>query len=304
VFHVPVVSLRRRAYDSPGMRVLFVAAAAVALMLPLAATGEVWPGPSRTQWIDAGHAWRFTSGIRLQGQNFPGFVRTSDGGRSWQNAYIETDYGNSREAGSACCRGTFTGSLTGFVSVSDCTDYSAACGKWTRDGGRHWYRTRRIGSLAGGWNHLLLYAVGKYLYRVTPLPPRGDATSMDARMRATVVPGYFDEDGEPQALQGFPGHVAVLDVRFRADGGIDNIVKIVDSQGRVVRTSVLSTSLPGRICAYTISYDPRAATSTGLVALVVHGTRYSSGDCSGFGQGTTQVTWRSADSGASWNIER
>jgi hypothetical protein len=134
-----------------------LAATSVALALPADVSGPV----SVYGWADAQHGW---------GSNAPAcrppadLCSTEDGGRTWHGIF---------EGGTFVFANVRTSARVGFVS----TGRTESAEFWTRDNGRHWYRTEQVRGYTRGSGRYLFWLehrreLGDLVHQVTSWPPR------------------------------------------------------------------------------------------------------------------------------------
>jgi hypothetical protein len=148
-----------------------IACALVGVSTPAAADA---PGRAGS-WADADHGWaRYDPALGCAPR--ADLCATEDGGSTWHGIF----------SGSI---GDFdrTSVRAGVVSIGDDV-------YWTRDGGRHWYRTTKVFGHYAGHGSLLFATSATDLYRVGPWPPRGPvrcrgiwrSAASDTRARTTA----------------------------------------------------------------------------------------------------------------------
>jgi hypothetical protein len=148
-----------------------VALTALVTAVAAVATGNPiprWAG----SWADRNHIWeeRTAEGNTRENLCDAYLCGTEDGAETWHPVF------RSRDAGAL--HFVRTSQVAGVIRIGMVDQTSDPY--WTRDGGRHWYRTTRIGGrltgasfqLAGSGPYLYWNRSGELLYRVVPWPPR------------------------------------------------------------------------------------------------------------------------------------
>jgi hypothetical protein len=133
-----------------------LASTSVALALPADVSRPV----SVYGWADAQHGWSSNPPACRPAADL---CATEDGGRTWHGIF---------NGGTFIFANVRTSTRAGFVSTgrTESTEF------WTRDNGRHWYRTGQVRGFARGSGRYLFWSeyreVGGVLHQVTPWPPR------------------------------------------------------------------------------------------------------------------------------------
>lgn len=135
---------------------LIVGVGFFAAVVALAASGaRLTPDES---WADSQHGWTAHPPARCKPRR--DVCATEDGGATWRGIF---------NGGTFIFGVVRTSRTAGVVS----TGRQASARFWTRDNGRHWYRTKKIGpEFIGSGKYLFWIDFGPALYRVTPWPPR------------------------------------------------------------------------------------------------------------------------------------
>jgi len=123
--------------------------AAFTAALLLAASGS---------WVDSQHGWDARTGCRPFGY----LCSTENGGRTWHGIYV----------GGLIANYVRTSVTAGVVADTDSGTF------WTRDNGRHWYRTTRLGDQYALWradSQRFFIANGSRISLVAGWPPHGRA---------------------------------------------------------------------------------------------------------------------------------
>jgi hypothetical protein len=150
---------------------LIVGVGFFAAVVALAASGaRLTPDES---WADSQHGWTANPPARCKPRR--DVCATEDGGATWHGIF---------NGGTFVFGVVRTSRSAGAVS----TGRQASARFWTRDNGRHWYRTKKIGpEFIGSGKYLFWIDFGRTLYRVAPWPPR-----LEARCRGAWTAAAFD----------------------------------------------------------------------------------------------------------------
>jgi hypothetical protein len=117
-------------------------------------------------WVGSQYGWTASPPARCKPR--ADVCSSEDGGATWHGIF---------NGGSFIFGVVRTSATAGVVS----TGKQVSARFWTRDGGRHWYRTARIGpEFQGSGKYLFWIDFGPTLHRVMPWPPRGKATCRGA----------------------------------------------------------------------------------------------------------------------------
>jgi photosystem II stability/assembly factor-like uncharacterized protein len=138
------------------MRRILVVASLVGLASTSAAAlpGDTSGPVSTYGWADAQHGWESGGGD---------LSATENGGRTWHSIF---------RGGTFIFAAVRTSARAGFVS----TGRTESAEFWTRDNGRHWYRTEQVRGFPQGSGRYLFWhqhrsELGGVVYQVTPWPP-------------------------------------------------------------------------------------------------------------------------------------
>jgi hypothetical protein len=199
---------------------------------------------------------------------------TEDGGASWRLILERSAHRVARVSDS-----------TGMIAAGDRV---TVCGcrqvrLWTADGGATWHRTQEaVGASFAAASGTLWWWRGGILSRAAAWPPGAGG------LRGTVVTKV---KGAFLDVEAVPGGVAALVTRRVGGLGFDRRPLVVVVQGRSVRRLLLPR-VPGDVLVGSLEVAWPQITVRGADV-----TAFSRGQ-----QGA--LTWRSADGGASWRVDR
>jgi hypothetical protein len=223
------------------------------------------PLPEHRSFADGLHGWVSKE---------DGVFATDDGGRSWRLVYPRSAIRVARVT-----------AQTGMISLGD---RATRCGckqarLWTADGGLHWHWTRQVvGEGFVGAASMLWWWHGGNLFRAAAWPPekRGLRRLRVARVRGAIVD-----------VKAVPDGVAALVTSRVAGIRFDNAPRVLLVRGPVKAVLTLP-EVEGQVLARGIDVSWPQITVRGVDV-----TAFSRGE-----QGA--LTWRSADGGASWRVDR
>jgi hypothetical protein len=270
------------------MRLVVVAAC---LLSGVVLAVEAWALPAES-WVGSQYGWTATPPLGCKPPR--DVCSTEDGGASWHGIF---------NGGTFVFGVVRTSASAGVVS----TGRQLSARFWTRDNGRHWYSTRRIGpEFQGSGRYLFWISFGRRLYQVRPWPPRGRA-----RCRGVWAAGAF----ETVAAKG--GNVC----SGRAvEAGMKSSVVATLDEGRLVGLSNVpggiiatvdgtGTSAPPRIVRYrngklAVIDLPAAGAMVPCSGYsrepIVSWPRITVLGCEAGGVGAPTGVWISDDRGSSW----
>jgi hypothetical protein len=151
--------MERRVLASEAMRRVAVAVALLSGVATFVAF-DAWAIPEES-WVGSQYGWTAVPPPACKPAR--NVCSTEDGGRSWHGIF---------DGGTFVFGVVRTSASAGVVS----TGRQLSARFWTRDNGRHWYRTRRIGpEFQGSGKYLFWISFSRTLYQVRPWPPRGRA---------------------------------------------------------------------------------------------------------------------------------
>lgn len=269
------------------MRRFVVLACLVAASLTAVALGaRMIPGES---WVGSQYGWTASPPSSCKPRR--DVCSTEDGGSTWHGIF---------NGGTFVFGVVRTSQRAGIVS----TGRQASARFWTRDNGRHWYRTQKVGpEFQGSGRYLFWIDFGPTLYRVRPWPPVGKARckgvwTADAFGTAPVKGGNVC--GGPAVEAGMKA-VSVVTLEEGKLGGLANV------PGGII-SSVTSSPVP-RVLLYRLG-KPRVVdlpAGGGLFPCVGYNAepivtwpRLTVLGCRGGGSGEQAGVWVSANGGASW----
>jgi hypothetical protein len=216
----------------------------------------------------------FANGLYGWASREDGVYASDDGGRSWRLVYPRN-----------AIRVARVSAQTGMISLGDrVTD----CGcrqvrLWTVDAGAHWHATREVGGtgFVGGGGTLWWWRGGD-LFRAAVWPPakQGLRRRRVARIKGVIL------DAKP-----VPDGVAALASSRVAGIYYDNTPRILLVRGAVITVLTLPV-VTGEVLARSLEVSWPQITVRGA-------------DMTAFRRGLQSgLTWRSADGGASWRVDR
>jgi hypothetical protein len=285
----PPLSLRRSGASVEWIvRIALIAVGTVAALGAAAALGaRALPGES---WVGSQYGWTTDPPERCKPRR--DVCATEDGGASWHGIF---------NGGTFVFGVVRTSRTAGAVS----TGRQVAERFWTRDNGRHWYRTRKIGpEFQGSGTYLFWIDFGPTLYRVNPWPP-----GAKARCRGAWTAAAFDT----KAVKG--GNVcsgAPVDAGMRSSAVVrleeGKLAGLSNIPGGVIAT-VTASPVP-RVLIYRLG-RPRVVDLPAAGALqpcvgfnsepIVSWPRITVLACGG-AAGDPSGTWVSSNGGASWRV--
>lgn len=247
--------------------------AGVVALLPGSAHGA----SERFSWLDSQHGWAsfdawvgaFERPSACGGEL--GYVcATEDGGQTWHGIFP-------RVGGLT----VLLDRMSETAGVIASLDRSGGRYFWTRDAGRHWYQTTRVGPQFEGNSKYLFWSLQNKLYQVRPWPPRGSAASsckqwlqtlctkpqvVNAGMQSHVIARL--DSGSFGTLVSIPGGVLAT---IRARTGPP---QVLIRQGSIHRTANLPISSQGSSCYPINGYvDWPTVLLTGCESMVLWSTR-------------------------------
>jgi outer membrane protein assembly factor BamB len=223
------------------------------------------PIPEHRSFADALHGW-----ISRE----DGVFATDDGGRSWRLIYPRNAI--------RVARVTATTGMIGLGDrVTDCGCRQVRL--WTVDGGIHWHATKQAvgGGFAGGGGMLWWWRGGS-LYRAALWPPakQGLRRQRVARIKGVILDAKAVPDG-----------IAALVSSRTAGIHFDNSPRVLLVRGGLLTVLTLP-AVEGQLLARSLEVAWPQITVRGVDV-----TAFTRGE-----QGA--LTWRSADGGASWRVDR
>jgi hypothetical protein len=270
------------------MRVtVFVVLAVAGLGVAVALGARALPGES---WVGSQYGWTTDPPAHCKPRR--DVCATEDGGASWHGIF---------NGGTFVFGVVRTSRTAGVVS----TGRQVSARFWTRDNGRHWYRTSQIGAeFQGSGTYLFWIDFGPTLYRVTPWPPR-----RAAKCRGVWTGAAFDTE----AAKG--GNVCsgpAVEAGMRASSAVKleegKLAGLANVPGGVIAT-VTDSPVP-RVLLYRLG-RPRVVdlpAAGGLVPCVgfnreptVSWPRVTVLACRG-AAGDPAGTWVSSNGGVSWRV--
>jgi hypothetical protein len=274
------------------MRVLMLTILAI---VAFATTGS-GDAAADESWHDSQYGW--TSAAPSSCKPLKDVCATEDGGATWHGIFNG---------------GTF---LFGLVRTSS-TAGVVATGRtesdrfWTRDNGRHWYRTEVVrGDFQGSGRYLFLIDYTNVLRQVRPWPPRGRAIckgiwvnraySTKPTPRGNICSGAPMEAGMHAATV-----TTLRDARF---GGISNvpggvIATMMDEAGRGQLRVLLRRAGRNRFVDLPASEEMVPCTAGFNTEPIVTWPRITVLGC-GSGAPLGVGGWTSRDGGVSWTVSR
>jgi hypothetical protein len=268
------------------MRLVVVVACVLACLgATVALAARALPGES---WVGSQYGWTADPPARCTPRR--DVCATEDGGVSWHGIF---------NGGTFVFGVVRTSQAAGVVS----TGRQASARFWTRDNGRHWYWTSRIGpEFMGSGRYLFWIDFGPALYRVTPWPPRGKASCAGVWTGAA-----FDTEGAKggnvcsgPAVEA--GMRAVRAVRLK-QGELAGLANVPGGVIATVRSSPVPQVLLYRLGTPRVVELPAAGGLAPCVGFnrepIVSWPRITVLACRG--EAAAPVgTWVSTDGGASW----
>ncbi len=268
-----------------------LAVVAVCALVGVAVAVEAWASPGES-WVDSQYGW---TSNEVPGCG-PGDVvcATENGGASWHEIF---------ESGGFIFGVVRTSRTAGVVT----TGRQVSARFWTRDNGRHWFRTRRIGpEFQGSGRYLFWISIGgPKLHQVRPWPPRGrarcDGVWTDAAFETVPVTGG-NVCSDPAVEAGMRSSV-VATLQQGRFVGLSNI------PGGIIATVDGGTPASPRVLLYrrgraTVVVLPPASGVTHCTGFnsepIVTWPRITVLGCRGAGPAT--AVWLSKDGGASWTV--
>ena len=271
-------------------RVTVTCLTAVALMVPTGA-GTAAPGES---WADSQFGW--TTSVPESCKPLRDVCATDDGGKTWHGIF---------NGGTFVFGVVRTSPKAGTVSTGRLESDQF----WTRDNGRHWYRTGAIrGDFQGSGRYPFWIDYTNVLYQVRPWPPRGRAickgiwvTSAFSTKPAPkgnicsgppVEAGMHDdvvatlEDGLFGGIANIPGGV-IATIRGTAGGGEPRVLLRRAGRNRIVDLPESGEMSP---CVAGFNTEP-----------IVTWPRITVLGCASAGAPGVG-TWTSRDGGRSWTV--
>ena len=257
-----------------------------ALVAALALTAPAGAGFGLQSWADLDHGWA-VSGTAV--------YSTDNGGGSWRPIF----YG-----GNQIYRVERTSASAGTVVSGN----SHTTAFWTRDGGKHWYRTSDEIGNAVGHGGLLFSSSGSVLLQERPWPPRGIVRchgtwwgTAFGPATSSKTPRNVCSGPAPSGVRSQKVYTLAKDTQIASDTltpvpagiaavGVDGSPRARPLEVLMFRNGRgLETPLP--------SAGPPDAGFSGLRLEAAWPSLTVQADAAG-----AHVTWRSADGGATWTV--